>query len=111
MFSRCASGSCDIVPLSVDDRARIVVDIGLRRRHAGFLREVPDSLVGSLRLRDNILHMSISVRFNHKQFHLTRWFGQLEVRLDIRTYIPRFELLIHKSAVWSDATLKRAGHN
>lgn len=110
MFRRCASGSCDFVPFSIDDLAWIVVDIGLSRRHGGSLREKLDNLAWSRRFRDNMLQMSIVEGCDHKEFNSTRWFRQLEVRLDMEVYSP-LRAWIHKSAVWSGATLKRAGHN
>jgi hypothetical protein len=54
MFSRCASGSCDFVLFSFDDRAWIVEDIALEPKLDGMLREKLDSLVKDLKFGDNM---------------------------------------------------------
>jgi hypothetical protein len=50
MFSRCASGSCDFVLFSVDDRAWIVEDIVLGRALDAFACNKLDSLAKGLEL-------------------------------------------------------------
>ena len=54
MFSRCARGSCDFVLFSVDDRAWIVVEIVLRRKLDGTLREKLESLAKGLKFGDSM---------------------------------------------------------
>lgn len=54
MFSRCASGSCDFVLFSVDDRAWIVEDIALGPGLDGMLREKLDSLAKDLNFDDSM---------------------------------------------------------
>jgi len=58
MFSRCASGSCDFVLFSVDDRACIVEDIALDQELDGLLREKLDSMAKGLSFGDSILEIS-----------------------------------------------------
>jgi hypothetical protein len=50
MFRRCARGSCDFVSFSVDERVRIVEDIGLLQKRIGLFRLKVESLVESLNL-------------------------------------------------------------
>jgi hypothetical protein len=54
MFSRCASGSCDFVLFSVEDRTWIVEDIALRPKLDGTLREKLDSLFKDLNFGDSM---------------------------------------------------------
>ena len=55
MFSRCASGSCDFVLFSVDDRTWIVEDIILSRELDGLARKELDSLAQGLNFDGSIL--------------------------------------------------------
>lgn len=55
MFSRCASGSCDFVLFSVDDRACIVEDIILDRELDGVARDKLDNLAKGLNFDCSIL--------------------------------------------------------
>ena len=55
MFSRCASGSCDFVLFSVDDRACIVEDIVLDWELNGLARKELDSLAQGLKFDGSIL--------------------------------------------------------
>ena len=58
MFSRCASGSCDFVLFSVDDRACIVEDIALNRVLDDLLREKLASMAKGLNFGDSMLKIS-----------------------------------------------------
>ena len=104
MFSRCASGSCDFLPFSVDDRAWNVEDIALNRELDGLLREKLDSLVKGFSFGDSIFGEDKSGNCSGQQLNLKRLIDEQEVRSEL---YPRLARLTALSACRRSAPMLR----